>query len=117
MVLSLQGCATGIALSAMNGFGACSPETFKKSQYMKSAAYTLQKGESKFSVLAKLGKPIKERVFRTKSGEHAEVLLFNFHAEYCRNYDDQDTYVVLKDGNVEGVGEDFYRSVRVSAVY
>lgn len=117
IALIVQGCAANVALTAMNGFGACSPDAFRQAQYRQSSISTIYRGEPKMSVLQKLGRPFKSFQFRSKNGQSAEALTFKNTAMHCRTYADEKTLIIIQNGVVQGVGDEFYRSYRVSFLH
>jgi|GEM_PF-2424122 len=112
-LFTLQGCTAGLAMVAMNGFGACSPSTFKNSQNRLTQLHTIQVGESERKIVRRLGTPEKQSTIRTKWGGLARVLHFRTDVNHCRNYSKELIPIVTENGQVRGVGIAYYDAIKV----
>lgn len=113
MLFTLQGCTAGLAVAAMNGFGACSPADFKAKQNILTHLHTIQTGETESRVIKKLGSPEKQSVVRTKWGSLMRVLHFRTDTEHCRNYGGESVPVITENGRVRGVGLAYYDAIKL----
>lgn len=109
VMLCTSGCTTGMAMMAMNGFGACSPADFRHNEFRNTRLHTVSAGTDKDVLVQQFGTPEKEKSFKTRAGKIFRVMFFNTGAAHCRSYTPDSVPIITYQGTVYGAGEETYQ--------
>lgn len=113
VLITASGCTTGVAMVAMNGFGYCSPTSFKQAQFKSGVLRNIYVGQPVSSFASRVGAPDKTRKIQTVQGE-AELWEYRLGSEYCRNTSEETIVVISQNGVVQGVGEGDYKRLKTA---